>query len=330
MVEQIQIPADREQMKLPGVDGHFLDERLDEARKVIKKVAELSSKPLVIQFSGGKDSMALLDLVRGVTHWFVCAYMATGTELPGVVNFVRDYCKEQGIKLLVSNPSMHKGNLFKRIERFQRFPLVEQTWCCRDLKLRPQKKLLIETFGKGTYYKLEGVRRFESTRRRYIYAAYANDPMREDGEFKGSYEVFPILNWTDDDVKNYLALRGLIVMKQYADFKVSGCSWCPFYGPDIYYTVLQKMPEWYDRFIALEEKLQMPSVLGEVYLRDIKAAVLEGRECPKATTRTEGKQPCTMLFRGERVRTCDVYGHLFLGGKCFRCEMPQPTEAVHG
>jgi phosphoadenosine phosphosulfate reductase len=319
-----------EQMRLPAVDNYFLGQRIEESRRVIREVAKISNKPLVVQFSGGRDSMALLDMVRQETHFFVAAYMATGTELPGVITFVRDYCKREKIKLLVSNPGMHKGHIIQRIKRFERFPLIENTWCCRDLKLRPQKKMLVKQFGKGVYFKLEGVRRFESTRRKFLYAAYANNPIRPDGEFYGSFEVFPILNWADVDVTNYIEGKHLTTMSQYKDFGVSGCSWCPFYGPKIYYKVLQWNPNWnvYTRIIQMEEKFKMPSVLGEVYLRDIRQAVLDGRPCPEASSEGKEKGPCTILYEGKRVPTCSVYGHLFISGKCLRCEQPEP-EAVN-
>lgn len=324
MEQQLYIPDNNEQLKLHGVDNLFLEERIDEARKVIREVAGRSEKPLVIQFSGGRDSQVLLDLVKKETHWFVCAFMATGTELPGVVSYVRQFCRDNNLKLMVSTPAMHKGNLIKRIGEFKRFPLIESTWCCRDLKIRPENKMLVKTFGKGAFYRLEGIRRFESSRRKYIYAPYADVPIRPDGEFNGSFEVFPIINWNDDDVDNYIELNHLPYMTQYKDFGVSGCSWCPFYGPEIYYRVLKWNPKWtvYKRIIQREVQLDMPSVLGEVFLRDIREAVIHNKPCPE-TTKPPPKPPCTMIYKGTRVPTCQVYGHYLINGRCFRCEKTQ-------
>ena len=152
------------------------------------------------------------------------------------------------------------------------------TWCSRDLKLRPQKKMLIKEFGKGTFYKLEGVRLYESTRRRSIYAEYTGTPYREDGEFKGSYEVFPIINWSDRDVLNYLRKKGLPTSGLYKEFGVSGCSWCPFYQPDIYREILRKYPDYplFKRIIEWENRLDKPSVSGYYFLRDLKKEILTG------------------------------------------------------
>lgn len=314
-----------EQLALPGIDQHFLKVRLVESQEVVRRVAKLSENPLVVQFSGGRDSMAMLNLVREATDNFVCAYMATGLEFKGVIQFVKDTCAELGVKLLISNPSMHKGNLFKRIERFQTFPGLIATWCCRDLKLRPQKKLLQETYGKGAIYKLEGIRLSESIRRKYIYKDYTGNPIREDGEYRGSYEVFPIINWTDDDVLNYLKMKGLATMGHYKQFGVSGCSFCPFYGADIYRRVFASMPDYplYRRVIEWEDRLGEPSVSGYYYLRDIKREVVVGDIVAAPTKVEPTKSPCMMMFEGKMVKTCDVYGHSYIDGKCFRCEEPE-------
>ena len=313
---------DAEQLRMASIDEQFLTARLVESREVIRKVAELSTLPLFIQFSGGRDSMAMLGLAREVTDNFVCCYMATGLEFKGVIQFVKNTCAELGVKLLISNPSMHKGNLFQRIEQFQSFPGLIATWCCRDLKLRPQKKLLQATFGKETLYKLEGIRLSESIRRKYMYKDYTGDPIREDSEFKGSYEVFPIINWTDRDVLNYLEVKGLPTMGHYKKFGLSGCSFCPFYGADIYRRVFSIMPDYqlYRRVIEWENRLEKPSVSGYYFLRDIKREVLVGDIVAAPAEVEPAKSPCTMMFRGERVKTCDVYGHLFINGSCYRCE----------
>lgn len=321
------------QIKLPDIDDFFLSERLKESRAVVREVAEKSVNPLIIQFSGGRDSMAMLGLVREVTSNFVCAFMATGMEFKGVIQFVKDICEKLGVKLLISNPGMYKGNIFKRIEQFRKFPGIwgwgksaggtNTLWCCRDLKLRPQKLLLRETFGKGVFYKLEGIRMSESTRRKYIYKEYSGYPVRPDGEHRGSFEVFPIINWTDDDVCNYLKQQRLPTLSHYDEFGVSGCSWCPFYGPEIYRRVLAKLPRHYDRFIHWEKELGKPSVTGNIYLGDIKREVLDGVPLPAPDNGKEAKSPCTMMFEGNLVKTCDVYGHFYMDGECFRCGEPQ-------
>ena len=307
------------QPKLPSIDEFFLNQRLEESRAVVREVAEKTNLPLIMQFSGGRDSMAMLGLVREVTDHFVCCFMATGLEFHGVIQFVKGICQKLGVRLLISHPGLYKGNIFKRIEQFRTFPLVGTTWCCRDLKLRPQKILLRQTFGKGQFYKLEGIRLSESVRRKYIYKEYTGTMIRPDGEHRGSFEVFPILAWCDEDVLNYLEMKGLPTNSLYNQFGVSGCAWCPFYGVDLYRRIMAKNPDIYNRFIEWEEKLGMPSVTGRIYLGDIKREVLEGVPIPDHDNGALAKTSCMMMFEGKMVKTCDVYGHCYIDGSCFRC-----------
>lgn len=316
---------DGKSLHLPSFDKQFLKERMAESREVILEISQKSKLPLFIQFSGGNDSLAMLGLVKDVTDNFVCTYMATGLEFKGVIPFVKNTCKTLGVELLISNPSMHKGNLFKRIEKFNSFPGLIATWCCRDLKLRPQRKMLQSLYGKeNVFYKLEGIRLSESIRRRYIYKDYTSNPIREDSEFIGSYEVFPIINWTDDDVENYLNLKGLSSMLHYKKYGVSGCSFCPFYGPEIYRRIYKIHPNLplYNRVIYWENILEQPSVSGYYFLRDIKREFSDPDfiASPQLADFKSFKSPCTTMYEGKLVNTCDIFGHTYIDGVCFRCE----------
>lgn len=271
------------QLKLPEVDNFYLAQRISESQEVVSQITAESEKPLVIQFSGGRDSMALIGIVREVTDHFVCAYMCSGLEFQGELEFVSDACEKYGLPLVVSYPSMHKGDFFERMERFEIFPGLgswgnggsgSRTWCNRDLKVRPQTKMLKRVFGRGTFYKLEGIRRFESGRRRSIYRPYKDYSVRPDSEQQGSFEVFPLINWTDADVLNYLEISGFPTQPRYKRYGVTGCAWCPFYESEIYKRVLADDPNYYDRFIEWEDKLNKPCVLGNVWMGDLKKEAL--------------------------------------------------------
>lgn len=212
--------------------------------------------------------MAMVGLVREVTRNFVCSFMTTGIEFTEAIDFAGKVADDLGARIIFSDPSFHKGGFFERLERFKEWPTVHKRWCMRDLKVRPQKKLLNSIYGKGAFYKLVGVRRWESNRRKYIYQH--NLFIRRDTDVAQDYVVFPILNWTDDDVENYLAMAGLPTSGLYRKYGVSGCYWCPFYQPDIYIRILYQEPDLYDEFIAWEERLGKPSVIGQTYLRDLK------------------------------------------------------------
>jgi len=256
---------------MASIDAQFLADRLSESRRVIRDVIEHTKKPLIVQFSGGKDSMAMVGLVRELTDNFIGCYMQTDIDFPEAVSFAKESAKRLGFELLISTPADHLGGFFERLPLFG-WPTIHSLWCNRDLKVRPQRKRLIKEYGKGIYYKLVGVRRYESTRRRKMHEAgsfYA-----EDYQTGGDILVYPLLNWTSADVKNYLKVAGLSTSSLYKKYGVSGCYWCPFYQASIYRKVLADLPNLYDKFIEWEEELGA-SVNGYIYLRDLKEEIVK-------------------------------------------------------
>lgn len=257
----------RTKRAFPELDLGFLGQRIEESLAGISDALTYTDKPLVIQFSGGKDSMVMLDLTRSVTDNYVCSYMKSGIDLPGSVEFAISSARSLGKELLISEPKEHKGDFYERLAQFRKFPTVRGMWCQRDLKVRPQQKMLNRMFGRGNFMKLIGVRRSESARRMIIYKRGVF--VRPDNQVGGAYNYYPILHWTDDDIINYLEMKGLPISGLYKKYSVSGCYWCPFYQPSIYEKILVGEPGLLDRVIDWEKELG-PSVGNYIYLGDIK------------------------------------------------------------
>jgi len=250
----------------PILDKFFLEQRIEESSIIIKQAIQQTDKPLVIQFSGGRDSMVMLKLVQEVTDNFVCSYMQTGIDFPESVEFAKLSARNLNCDLLISTPKDHLGDFFERLASFRTFPTVRSTWCNRDLKVRPQQKMLNRIFGKGNITKLIGVRRSESSRRMSIYK-WGNFT-RPDNNVGGANNVYPILHWTDADILGFIEARKLSTSTLYKKYGVSGCYWCPFYQPSIYKKIIRDMPELYNEFVRWEEEIG-PSVGNYIYLSDI-------------------------------------------------------------
>jgi len=259
-----------------------MDNKIRNSERIIMGCIEKVDKlPLIINFSGGKDSQCVLALVRELTDNFVCFYMSSGIEFPEAIDFVRKTCRELGVKLIISYPSDYKGDFFQRLAHFHDlgrgtgFPWTRATWCSRDLKLRPQRNVLRRLYGRNMMFKLVAVRRHESKRREKIYKS--NICIVRDPEQKEAYMVYPILDWTDDDVKVYLKQKSIIVPPNplYEKYGVSGCYWCPFYQASIYRKILRCHPNLYDRWIEWERRLGKPCVNGQIFMSDLKREIVE-------------------------------------------------------
>lgn len=172
--------------------------------------------PLIITDSGGKDSAVVKELARRAGIPFEVMHNHTTADAPETVRFVRSEAKrfeEMGIKYTINMP-MYKG---KRTSMWSLIPqkLMPPTrlvrYCCSVLK---------ETGGAGRFI-ATGVRWAESASRmnsRGIYEKNGdkenriilsndNDDRRmlfENCRIKARRIVNPIIDWTDDDVWDFL------------------------------------------------------------------------------------------------------------------------------
>jgi len=255
----------------PSISSQFLSARVEESKAIIANALSKTSDPLVIQFSGGRDSLTMLQLVREVADRFICSYMVSGIDFPESVAFATDMAKNLGVPLYLSHPSDHLGGFFERLERLRCWPTVRKIWCQRDLKVRPQHKMLHKLLGNQPIYKLVAVRKWESSRRRVLYSL--DRVIVSDNNTGRDFLVYPIINWTNDDILNYLESRNLPSSGLYKKYGVSGCYWCPFYQPSIYKRILAGEPHFLEPFIQAEERYG-PSVSGHRYLRDLRNEVM--------------------------------------------------------
>jgi len=109
--------------------------------------ASQQSSPLLINFSGGKDSLTCLLLALEVTDDVEAFYMDSGQDLPFTLDYVRKRCVEFGIPLHVSHPArdriQHKTIpqdvclLPDYIHWWGYFPTSAKRYCSIWLKHRP-------------------------------------------------------------------------------------------------------------------------------------------------------------------------------------------------
>lgn len=183
--------------------------------------------PLVIADSGGKDSSACKELARRAGIPFEIMHNHTTADAPETVRFIRSEAKrfeELGIKYTINMPT-YKG---KRVSMWSLIPqkLMPPTrlvrYCCSVLK---------ETGGTGRFI-ATGVRWAESASRKNNRGIYEkngdadhriilnndNDDRRmlfENCRLKAKRTVNPIIDWTDEDVWDFLGAKTQILCGNY-------------------------------------------------------------------------------------------------------------------
>lgn len=208
-----------------------LKEKMDRSIAIIRKAEKLAlmMRPDVgfhVGFSGGKDSQVVLELVRMAGVKYRAVYNVTTNDPADNVRFIKHNYPD--VKFGVP-----KESYFQLIAK-KGVPTILNRWCCALFK---------ETAGVG-FVVLTGIRREES-RKRAEYdeitrwakgkkdkKAVDLDKM-EENEFKcvggkDKFMVYPILEWTEEDVWVFIRERGLPVNPCYNSHKRVGCVFCPF------------------------------------------------------------------------------------------------------
>ena len=276
-----------------------LSEKIRRSRAVIKKAVEKSTHPLIINFSGGKDSLVCLSLCKSVTRKVEACYCDGGIDLPLTKPYVIQTCKDLGIKLHIPTVGVdlvpHRPNsklsncqtLVDYIRHYGYFPTAGKRWCSIWIKQRVIKAYFRKIYGRDILYKVNGVRMFESKTRLWKYGdqkhfkKYSLDGtpfFRKDGEAAPHICVYPIVEWTDENVTEYLNMMGIKIHGGYKEAGVSGCKWCPVHPLEVYRALMTKYPTMYDEFIKLENEINRPAIQGKLWLRDLKKELYPNRK----------------------------------------------------
>jgi len=244
------------------------------SRKILKQILQ-PDVPLIVNFSGGKDSLVCLLLALSVTDRVECLYFDSGQELPGTLRYVDDRCREFGVSLNVSHPLKdrirhkeipdHIRLLPDYIRWWGYFPTEVYRYCGLWLKHRPGRIYCRKKWGYQTLYKVVGIRLDESQVRGFKYGhplswrRYRGRYVRPDMEHRGSYLVYPILKWTRRDVVEFLSENKVEIHEGYKHFGMSGCKWCPIAKPWQIRAIAHKHPGIYDDLLEAEKDIGKPA-----------------------------------------------------------------------
>lgn len=217
--------------------------RLQEAAQMSQQIYE---KPLILTYSGGKDSDVTLDLAIKAGIPFEAAHSLTTVDMPETVYHVRRVfakLENQGISCKIIKPTYKSApvTMWTLIPQKSLPPTRFARYCCSVLK---------ETAGKGRFI-ATGVRRAESAKRasresfeilgsRKQYGVLLTDDevfTQDNTEKRRQFEtcrlkakrtVNPIIDWTDDDVWDYIRSERIDINPKYSDgYKRVGCVGCP-------------------------------------------------------------------------------------------------------
>jgi len=234
-----------------------LQKVIEEAKKDLQNFKEI-----YVMFSGGKDSLVALHLTKSIFPEKTKAlFINTGIPTPGVIDYVKETCKELGVELTIIGPKYDYFELVKRIG----FPTITRRWCKYYLKLKPLKDFVKDKEG---IVLVTGVRKDESWVKSRTQKMYYNKLIKA-----FSYAI--IHDFTEKDVEEYIKTHGLKKNPLYDIYGKAYECWCSaFKSPADFAVLALKNPEFFQKFVDVEAELG-GNVSGlfynhqKIYFRDI-------------------------------------------------------------
>ena len=186
-----------------------LERKIDFAINLLRSIPQ--DGPIEVCYSGGKDSDVILELAKMAGIPFEAIYKNTTIDPPGTMQ----HCRENGVRIV-----QPKKTFYQLVEHAG-LPNRWHRLCCEALKeYKIHDRAIV------------GIRRSESTARAKRYKEPEECRVYKSGGKARLY--FPILEWTDEDVAEYIAIRGIKCHPLYYDqdgaFHVErrlGCIGCP-------------------------------------------------------------------------------------------------------
>lgn len=212
-----------------------LQRKIDFAIKLLRAIPQ--DGPIEVSYSGGKDSDVILELAKMAGIPFEAIYKQTSIDPPGTTA----HAKEVGATII-----RPKETFFRLVER-KGLPSRMKRFCCEVLKEYKVRDRAIQ-----------GIRRSESTKRAKLYKEPEMCRIYPKGEKVRVY--YPILEWTDQDVEQFIKERGIKCAPVYYDkdgsFHVErrlGCIGCPLKA-DEGLADFKKNPKFLKAYIAAYQR----------------------------------------------------------------------------
>jgi phosphoadenosine phosphosulfate reductase len=220
------------------------------------------NRPVLVAFSGGKDSLAvlLLALKACPADKFQVMFIDTGIEFPETIDNVYDTISNLGLTSRLLVKKVDKDQFFRVLDQYG---LVARDYrvCCKTLKLGPTTQLIEEHFPDGCLSFI-GQRRYESRRRSTSGRIWQNPWV------PNQIGAGPIHDWTALMVWLYLFREQAPFNQLYrCGFERIGCMFCPASNMSELDSIAARYPTEWNRWYQAAQTIAQRQGLSKDWLK---------------------------------------------------------------
>ena len=209
-------------------DERNLNEKESEALRTITEIC--FDKKVAVSFSCGKDSLVVMDLASrvGIKKAVFSDTTLEFDETYEYLELIKDFYDIDVVK--------PPKDFFSLVDALD-LPSRRYKWCCDVIKFGPLSRYA-EKNDIAAY--ITGLRREESKKRECYDIINFNPAMTIP-------QVNPILDWSSEDIWNYINKYEIPYNPLYEDFSRVGCWCCPYCSKGDWEVIKNKFPDKYQK-----------------------------------------------------------------------------------
>ncbi|MHA1953403.1 MAG: phosphoadenosine phosphosulfate reductase domain-containing protein [Candidatus Heimdallarchaeaceae archaeon] len=194
----------------------------NESIEFVRKIRNDLQLPMLVSFSGGKDSLVTLSIIQQAfsKNEYKVMFVDTGIEFPETVRYVKDSSVKLDFQDQLITEEVSSELFWEAFDKFGP-PGRDFRHCCKFAKLAPIQKAISQEFNNGKCISFVGQRRYESFRR-------AISDIWENQYIPNQINVSPIQEWTAFMIWLYIIWKDLPYNPLYdIGYERIGCWACP-------------------------------------------------------------------------------------------------------